>query len=393
MRLATDRVALAAGGTVCLVGHPFAPIGMGEHVRCSYRALRSVAIRPAITDIYGLQEPTAEQAGEYGATRRDAAGDINIFHINGDEVQQALSHLAHHGPVTGYNIIYPAWELAQYPQQWAAELERFDEIWAPSKFIQGALESACRRPVFHMPLACEVLLTGFLSRRYFEIPESDYVFLFFFDVRSYLQRKNPEAVIAAFRRLLREHRYCNARLVLKVNGAELAPAVMDGLLDELRDIDDRITVITRPMSDNETKNLVRCCDCFVSLHRSEGFGRGMSEAMYLGKPVIGTGYSGNLEFMTDETSMLVPYELVPVGENAYPHWKNQVWAEPDVDFAVHRMGQLVREPRLGRTLGRRASLHIRTNFSYRSTGVRYRRRLDQIWASRPPAAASENRTP
>ncbi len=361
-----------------LVGHPYAPIGMGEHVRCSYRALRSVAVKPRITDIYKLQAPDSDEAIEFANVASDTPSAINIFHINADEVEQAMAHLTYNKPWTGYKIIYPAWELARYPKEWAMQLDRFDEIWAPSQFIKESIEAVCTGPVFHMPLACEVVLSSFFSKRYFGIPESDYTFLFFFDVRSYSQRKNPEAAIAAFRRLLTLRRFSRARLVLKINGADTDLQIVNQLYESLSDISDSVTVITRKMSDNEAKNLVRCCDCFLSLHRSEGFGRGMAEAMFLGKPVIATGYSGNMDFMSAETALLVPFELVPVGENAYPYWENQVWANPCDDAASHYMVKLVDNPDFGRELGRRASIDIRVSSSYRNTGLRYLLRLEQI---------------
>ena len=363
---------------ICLVGHPYAPIGMGEHVRCSYRALRSVALKPTITDIYKLQPPDTDELTEFAQASADEPSDVNLFHINADEANQAMAHLSYHKPWTGYNIIYPAWELARYPKEWAVLLDRFDEIWAPSQFIRDALESECKRPVVHMPLACEVVLSSFFSRRYFGIPESDYVFLFFFDVRSYSQRKNPEAVIKAFRRLLSMKPFSKARLVLKINGAELAPKIMEQVRKSLAEISSHVTIITRMMSDNEAKNLVRSCDCFLSLHRSEGYGRGMAEAMFLGKPVIATGYSGNMDFMSADTAFLVPYKLIPVGEDAYPHWQDQVWAEPDIEVAAAYMAKLVEDPNLGRAIGERASRHIRINSGYRATGIRYLRRLEAI---------------
>lgn len=366
------------GNDVCLVGHPYAPIGMGEHVRCTYRALQSVGIRATLTDIYKLVQPDADELTEFSGACADHPSDINVFHINGDEVEQALAHLSHHQPWNGYNIIYPAWELARYPEEWATQLDRFDEIWAPSRFIQEALVSVCTQPVVHMPLACEVMLSSFLSRRYFGIPESEYVFLFFFDVRSYSQRKNPQAVVEAFRRLLSLRPYARTRLVLKVNGAELAPQSMEQLREDLDDVINHITFLHRMMTDNEVKNLVRCCDCFVSLHRSEGYGRGIAEAMYLGKPVIATAYSGNMDFMTSDTSLEVGYHLVPVGEGEYPHWQDQVWANADVDQATKHMITLIDDPSFGLELGRRASVHIRNGFGYRTSGLRYRQRLDHI---------------
>jgi glycosyltransferase involved in cell wall biosynthesis len=364
--------------SVSLVGHPYAPTGRGEDVRCSYRAMRSVALKPTITDIYKLQVPDIDQVAEFAMASSDLAAAVNIFHVNGDEIDQAMAHLSYHKPWNGYKVIYPAWELAQYPKEWALRLDKFDEIWAPSQFIKDALESECRRAVYHMPLACEVVLSSFLSRRYFGIPESDYTFLFFFDVRSFTQRKNPEAAVKAFHQLLLLRPFSRARLVLKVNGGELAPDVMSGLRESLSNISHSVTVITRLMSDNEVKNLVRCCDCFLSLHRSEGYGRGIAEAMFLGKPVIATAYSGNMDFMSADTSFLVPFDLVPVGAEAYPHWQGQMWANPDDSVASQYMARLVDDPNLGRQVGERASQRIRRNWSYRATGLRYLQRLEAI---------------
>lgn len=364
--------------TINLVGHPYAPIGMGEHVRCTYRAMRSVAMRPSLTDIYKLIPPDADEFHEFAGVCTNQPADINIFHINGNEVEQSLAHLKAQRQWSGYNIIYPAWELPRYPQEWAVLLDRFDEIWAPSQFIKESIERACRKPVIPMPLACEVVLTSFLSRRYFGIPETDYTFLFFFDVRSFITRKNPFAVIESFRRVLRERPSARTRLLLKVNGAELAPDVMQQLNAAIDGIEHQVILLQRTMTDNEAKNLVRCCDCFISLHRSEGFGRGISEAMVLGKPVIATGYSGNMEFMNEETSFPVTYDLIPLVEGDYLHWEDQVWADVHVAYAVQHMIRLVDTPELGRTVGNKAKLHMQKNFSYSAIGMNYRKRLEEI---------------
>lgn len=364
--------------SISLVGHPYAPIGMGEHVRCSYRALRSVAMRPALTDIYKLVPPDTDELQEFAGVCTDLPSDINIFHINGNEVEQSVAHLSATNHWSGYNIIYPAWELARYPEEWALQLDRFNEIWAPSQFIKESIEAVCAKPVMHMPLACEVVLSSFLSRRYFGIPESDYVFLFFFDVRSYMTRKNPQGVIETFRRLLAIKPYAKTRLVLKVNGAEMAPDIMHQLLGSLENITSHVTIIHQLMTDNEAKNLVRCCDCFVSLHRSEGFGRGIAEAMALGKPVIATGYSGNMEFMNPEVSFPVNYHLIPLNAGEYPFYQDQSWAEPDIENALNYMVKLFENPNLGRAIGKKAHLHMKKNFSYGAVGLRYRDRIEKI---------------
>jgi glycosyltransferase involved in cell wall biosynthesis len=141
-----------------------------------------------------------------------------------------------------------------------------------------------------------------------------------------------------------------------------------------------VQAINADLSDNEIKNLVRNADVFVSMHRAEGFGRGMAEAMALGRPAVATGYSGNLDFMTPETSLLVGYDLIPVPAGAYPHGEGQVWADPSPDHAADLIEQLLDDPAAAAGLGRRARRHIRTHFSARAVGLRYRERLEAIVA-------------
>jgi len=169
-----------------------------------------------------------------------------------------------------------------------------------------------------------------------------------------------------------------ARLILKVNSSGHDPSAMQRLYNYTEGLGDRLIVIDKTMTDNEIKNLIRCCDCFISLHRSEGYGRGMAEAMYLGKPVIATGYSGNVDFMSRETAFIVRYELIPVPEGAYPHWRDQVWADPDIEQASDYMVKLIDQPEYGRNIGEHAARHVRIEFGYRPIGLRYRNRLDEI---------------
>jgi glycosyltransferase involved in cell wall biosynthesis len=366
---------------VCLVGHPYTPIGMGETVRATFRSLRKVAVQPKLADIYKLEQPDPAELAEFSGSCLNSPAGINVFHINGNEVEQVWNHLNYKRPWTGYNVIYPLWELPRYPAEWAEQLNRFDEIWAPSRFIFDSLRKVCDRPVYHMPFSCEIVLNGFLGRRYFSIPEADYASLFFYDVRSYTSRKNPQGVIRAFRRLLAQRPYSKARLVIKVNGVETNPAAVKELSAELYELRANTTLIQRGMSSNEVKNLVRCCDCFISLHRSEGIGLGMAQAMALGKPVIGTAYSGNMDFMNSSVAFCVDYKLIPVKKDEYPHYEDQVWADPDVDQAGGFLTQLVDDPGYGREVGVRARLHMQCEFGYRPIGLNYVNRLDTIRAA------------
>jgi glycosyltransferase involved in cell wall biosynthesis len=368
-----------------LVGHPFAPIGMGEHIRCSWRAFQAAGLTLPIRDIYSL-ESRSDQAFEHefgGHLVQRLSPTVNIFHINGDEVEQALTHIGNKLPSGAYNIIYPMWELSIYPPEWAKQLDRFDEIWAPSKFVFDSVTKSVSKPVFHMPLATDVRLTSFLGRRYFSLPENSYLFLFYFDFRSWIDRKNPFAAIEALEKVCATRPGEDVRLVIKVNRPP-SPSPWEADFPRfMRAVEqtkhaDSVIVIDRILTDNEIKNLVRCCDCFVSLHRSEGYGKGLAEAMFLGKPVVATGYGGNLDFMNENNSCLLRYSLVNVEEGQYPYARGQVWAEPDIDHAVHYMLKLLDERDYGRKLGEIASRHIRTCFSYRAIGLRYNNRLEEI---------------
>jgi glycosyltransferase involved in cell wall biosynthesis len=364
---------------VVLAGHPFAPIGRGEDLRCTYRALRSIGVRPKVLDIYSLQAP---EDGVLQAHLRDdlchEPGRVNIFHINGDEVPQVMRHLSALDFSNSYNIVYPAWELARYPEEWASHLDRFDEIWAPTRFIEAALAPVVKKRLVRVPLACEVILDGMFSRRYFGIPESAYAFLFSFDFRSYVTRKNPEAVVASFEHLVRKLPTTDTVLVVKMHGEQEAGARGESLIRRLQELGPRVVVINRTMSDAEMRNLIRVCDCFVSLHRSEGFGRGLAEAMYMEKPVIGTAYSGNTDFMSSDDSLPVDYRLVDLGSGDYPFWENQQWADADIEQAADYMCQLAQNPSWGRAIGRKAAIAIRRRVGFRPCGLNYWQQIQPL---------------
>jgi len=369
---------------VSLIGHPFAPIGKGEDMRCYYRGLKAVGIRPHVVNVYQGKPQDRELEREFAEDlRTTSAGGIDIFCVNGDEVEPILSHLGSRRVPADFSIAVPFWELSRYPAVWARQLERFDEIWVASAFIRDAVAQELDRPVTVIPSS-----TGFkpgpsVGRRYFSIPESAYAFLFGFDLRSFHERKNPMAVLEAFAEVIRARPARDMVLVVKMSGADTRPEAAEEIRGRLAERTanlglGRVVLIERDLTDRETKELVRCCDCFISLHRSEGFGRFLAEAMLLGRPVIGTAYSGNMAFMNSEVSCLVDYRLIPVAPNAYPCWEDQVWAEPDLEGAIAWMIRLVDDPGWGRRLGQRGSTHIRSNFSYRAVGLQYLERLRRI---------------
>lgn len=371
--------------TPLIVGNPFSPTGRGSTTISFFRAFKAANRPLPIKDIqsYGQTTDSGIITELETSLVSSLSNSVNIYHINADEIGPALAALNNKLPDGAYNIIYPFWELSIMPTTWINKLELFDEVWAPSLYIQQTLKKSLSKPIHHMPLPVQIELTSFLGRRYLNLPESSYLFLFFFDFRSYIDRKNPGALLDVFDKVCRAKPSADIRVVIKVHGTTASPkAISDyqSFVDRIRrsPFREQIILIDQVFNDNEIKNLVRCCDCFISLHRSEGFGLGMAEAMYLGKPVIATAYSGNLDFMNDQVACLVDYRLITVQEGQYPHAQGQVWAEPDIDQAAHFMIELLDDHEFGRKLGKRASQHIRIHFSYLAQGLRYKQRLEQI---------------
>jgi glycosyltransferase involved in cell wall biosynthesis len=369
---------------VTLIGYPFGSTGRAEHVRAVWRALTAARVPAKIYDISGYRSSDEGLEREFRpAVIEQLSAGLRIYSLNGDEIASALETMETRQSGIfrcGYNIVFPAWELPCYPQVWARELDRFGEVWTASAFADQSIRAAVKVPVFHLPNACEPHIEEILGKAYFGIPENHFAILCFFDLRSYTSRKNPWAAIDAFGRLTKARPSAPVRLVIKINNSSLDISVLERVRRDTADLGDRVTIIDATMKDNEVKNLIRCCDCLLSLHRSEGFGRGPAEAMFFGRPVVATGWSGNMEYMNADVSFPVGYRLIPVKEGEYPQGAGQVWAEPDIDAAAVTLARLVDDPAYARAVGERARIHMRKSFSDIVLGQRYRTRLEAITA-------------
>jgi hypothetical protein len=305
---------------------------------------------------------------------------IRIFHVNGDEVERVLETFSARNNVLedGFNIVVPAWELPVYPKPWVRELRRFDEVWALSSFIRDALAaSGIAAPLIGQSV--QLPAGPFLPRRHFGIRESAFVLLNFFDLSSYAERKNPEAALALLDRIRAAQPFLDVQLVLKVkNGQDGAEEWAAALAP-----DPRVKVIATPLDSFGVRSLINACDCFVSLHRAEGFGRGLGEAMLLGRLALATGWSGNVDFMTQDNSLLVRHDLVKLKRNAYPHWKGQSWAEPDLDHAVALLSPVLADPARGRARALRGQAEVFRSHGDRAVGLRILQRLERLAAAAP----------
>lgn len=368
-----DALVLAPGLT--LVGYLAYSFGLGESGRALARACAAAQLDFEVINIEiggrrADEEIPGRQAGP-GLPRETA-----LICMNADGMPHIPPRLRAAALPGQYRIGYWYWELEGFPKAWMGSFNEVDELWAASPFIRDCLAAVSPCPVVLMPPPVEVRLARQYTRAQFGLPERDFLFLFSYDFDSYVARKNPQACIEAFRRAFAPD---DARvgLVIKTQHGDRALPARD-TVRAIASADPRITLIESSLSRDETYGLISVCDCYLSLHRSEGYGLGMAEAMSLGKPVVATGYSGNLAFMRPDNSCLVGYELVPVREGEYPFWEGQQWAEPDIDEAARHMRQLVEDPALGARIGAQARAHMQAHFSAGAAGGRVRRRLDVI---------------
>lgn len=366
--------------TVTLVGRPFGPTGMGERLRAVFRLLRAVGVDAHVRNVADPGEhPEPEEASDLRARLVERLdGDFTVVVMNGDERELVSTRLASELGQAGRTIVYPAWELQRYPEAWASELDHYDEVWAASSFSGAALREVVGRPVTVQPLPCHPALARPFHRRHFGISETAYVFVSLFDPASATERMNPQALRDAVDLLRAARPFSEFQVVVRLGHPGADPAATARFKAWLEPHRRQVLLIDSPLSGDEVTSLVRVGDAFVSLHRAEEFGFGPGAAMYFGKPVVATGFSGNLEYMTAETALLVNSTMVLVQEGQRPHASCQAWAEPDVEQAAAHMIKLLDDPDGGRALGARASAHVRTHFSQRACGLRYAARLAEL---------------
>lgn len=359
-----------------LIGYAHAELGMGEHVRMSAAALSETDVPFGVVD-FGAGTASRQKASLiHGSVIDTNKHKVNILHVNADQVLPAYTHLGRDFFERRYNIGYPFWELSKFPREWIPPMQLLDEVWAPTTFIQGALTEALGMTVRHMPVCVVLPKIPKLGRSHFRIPADQYLFFFAFDGYSFIDRKNPYAVVAAFKMAFPLGNE-KAGLIIKAMNATESSASWKRLVSEVGG-DKRIRLINETMAKDKLLSLMSDCDCYVSLHRAEGLGLGPMEAMLLGKPVIVTNYSGNTDYAKSDNSCLVDYSLIPVKEGQYLFHENQVWADPDVKHAAWHMKRLADEPELGITLGKKAAAYVADHFSPAHCGQLYKQRLQEL---------------
>ena len=251
-----------------------------------------------------------------------------------------------------------------------------------SDFTAAALARGLTKPVRAFPLPVVVPEVRPRTRAELGLPEG-FLFLFCFDYDSVFRRKNPLAVVAAFRKAFADR--AGVALVIKTTNAERHAADAEALRAAVRGCAN-IVLRDAYVTSDDYFSMLDACDCYVSLHRSEGFGLTVAEAMALGKPVISTAYSSTIEFANETNSFPVPAQIVEVGSDAPPYPATSRWAEPDMDAAAEQMARVYVDRGGAADAGARARADIASLHSPSARGPLLRRLLDEARRTAAPPA-------
>jgi glycosyltransferase involved in cell wall biosynthesis/SAM-dependent methyltransferase len=352
----------AVGQTgVNLAGYFDAVLGVGEAARQLIAALQTQHIEVAPIGVTSSASPREDGLAPETAEPRFP---VNLICVNADMVPAFVQQVGADFFEGRHSIGYWWWEVTSFPERWYGSFQYLDEVWAGSRFVAESLAQVSPVPVVRMAPPVEVADPPPLSRGQLGLPEG-FVFLYLFDYNSVFERKNPLAVVEAFTRAFEPGE--GAALVVKSINHERDPAnhaLLAGAAAGHSDV--HLIEETIPASHRDA--MVAACDCFVSLHRSEGFGFTLAEAMYLGRPVIATGYSGNLDYMTAANSWLVDYELVPIGTGRDPYPAEGEWAQPDVEHAGRLMREVFADPAAADRRAKRGQAELRASHSREAVG-------------------------
>ena len=331
------------------VGSWEATTGLAEAGRRCVGALVDAGVDVAMDDYnYGAPRDPHRLPFRLRVLPRGRPHDVDLCFLNVNELHlMPVEYL--HRPSRRRVIAYWHWEQGTLPEDFQTQLDHVDEIWVSSEFSAATFRHYTSKPVEVVPCVVEPVADTSLGRASFGLPEGSCLFFFHFDVDSTLARKNPRGVIEAYRRAFTPAERANGvHLVMKTINLANHPEAQAVLEDAMGLVGGTILDVDLPPE--AVAALTAVCDVYVSLHRAEGFGLGMAEAMYFGKPVIATAYSGNMDFMTLANSCPVGYRMarIDLGDLRFNRLTEAVyrpgewWADPDLDEAARRMPRPLR---------------------------------------------------
>jgi len=346
--------------------------GLGTAARGYLKALRACGTPVEIFNIDFGTGQARVPVRDYGSRPRYR---INLLQVNADTMDRIniLYEAGHFDDA--YNIAIWAWELNALRPDWQLSFAGADEVWTFSESSAAAVAASSPVPVRTMNCVVAPRCPPALERSYFGLPEGKFLFLLSFDVGSSVERKNPLTTIDAFAKAFGER--ADVGLVVKFHSSYHDLTSVIALRRRLQGMAN-VYMIPSRLSGDEIAALQVCIDCVVSSHRSEGFGLNLAEAMLLGKPVIATGYSGNMDFMGTETAYLIPFRMIQIDRASGPYLPGYQWADPDRAALATLMRRVVEQPEKANEIATRGAQVIHEKLSPKAIGVRMLERFQEL---------------
>lgn len=357
-----ERVVPAAGPGMALLGEFGRASGLGMGVRLVRQALEGMGVPVVALDV------------DAGRAALPPAGMPLMLHVNPPVLPLALLR-QDRGLLRGRRVVGMwNWELPVVPAAWRVGFRFVHEVWVTSRFTAEAMAAVAPAGmavrVVNYPLAVAPPVPAPMGREAFGLPAGAVVVLVSFNLASSFVRKNPLAAVAAFRAAFGDR--ADRVLVLKVGHPGHFPEDFALLREAVAGMAN-VRIETREMAVGEVHALTACADIVLSLHRSEGFGLVPAEAMLLGRPVVATGWSGNMDFMDADSAALVPFTLVPAQDpRGVLEVPGAVWAEPDVGAAAEALRRLADDPAARGALGARGQAKARAALGVESLAAALR---------------------
>ena len=372
IRLPYEKGAYLFG--INLIGYIKAQMGLGQGCRLMASAIEESGIPFTIMDTR-VGNPFNHNDNTWdNHIVKTPKYSINIFHVNPEQIPPLQLSLPVDTLDKRYNIGVWLWELPDFPDEWCDAFGLVDEVWAPSVFNCESIRTKANVPVTLIPYGIIADFDEKYDREHFNLPKDKFLFLSMYDANSTIQRKNPIGVVKAFKKAFTPEDD-TVGLVIKINNPKDEDLAI--INEELQGYTN-VYFIKDTMSKAEVNSLIKVADAFVSLHRAEGFGLVIAEAMLLGTPVIATNWSANVDFMNEENSCPVSYELKQLGQDYFFYKAYQHWAEPNIDHAAEYMVRLLADKEYYQKLCKNAKEYIETNFSIKKSAEAISKRINEI---------------
>ena len=362
---------------VNLIGYIKGETGLGQSCRLIAAGLEAARIDFTVYNFEYASSMRFKDTTWSSKITNETPLNINIIHVNPDELPRAFVQLGRKTWDKRYNIAFWLWELERFPLEWMNVLVLVDEIWTPSEFVSQNLRKITTKPVKTIPYALTTPIRGEYGRQDFNLPSNKFLFLCMYDRISTLERKNPLGAIKAFRQAFQQEND-SVGLVIKINNTDQKDL---SIINEKLAGCKNIYILHGTYDKIKVNALIASVDAYISLHRSEGFGLVMAEAMLLGTPVIATNWSGNTEFMDDTMACMVDYEFTVIKADHGPYKAGSRWAEPDTAHAAGHMKKLFADEKFRVELAKKAKTHAKSHFSPERIAAMMKKRILEIYES------------